>query len=312
MNLTVQVLLKRYRCGDVRALAQLITLCENGANHFTEDFVEEKEHHVVGITGSPGVGKSSIIDELALRYVDRGERVAVVAIDPSSPFTHGAFLGDRVRMRKLSTKGVFIRSMASRGNGGGLAPAITSVLKLLSGFGFSKIFLETVGIGQAEVDVANVADTVILVLSPGIGDEIQLFKTGVMEIADIYVVNKADLEESKKLRTLVEQTVNQGKTEGWKRRIVGTSCVEWCGFEELEEAINEHLQYLKESGELLARRTRRRKFALISRFLRYVRETVEKVAVEDLTLEGLKKAICDDIIFGRENKKDENIYQGGR
>jgi len=307
MNLEFQELLKRYKRGDVRALARLITLCENGASHSIEGFVEEKEHHVVGITGSPGAGKSSIIDELAPRYVDREERAAVVAIDPSSPFTHGAFLGDRVRMRKLSSKGVFIRSMASRGNAGGLAPAISSVLKLLSGFGFSKIFLETVGVGQAEVEVASVADTVILILSPGIGDEIQLFKAGVMEIADIYVVNKADLEESKKLRTLVEQTVKQEETKGWKRRIVETSCMERRGFEELEEAINEHLRYLKESGELSARRARRQRFALVSRFLQYVRETVEKVDVETLTLEELKKAICDDIISERKNTKDKNI-----
>lgn len=312
MNLGIQALLERYKRGDVQALAKLITLCESSTTNSIEDFVEEKEHHVVGITGSPGAGKSSIIDELALRYVDRGEKVAVVAIDPSSPFTHGAFLGDRVRMRKLSTKGVFIRSMANRGSVGGLAPAITSVLKLLSGFGFSKIFLETVGTGQAEVDVANVADTVILVLSPDIGDEIQLFKTGVMEIADIYVVNKTDLEESKKLRALVRQNLNQAEMEGWKRRIVETSCVKRCGFEELEEVINEHLQYLKESGELLTRRTRRRKFALISWFLQYVRETVEKVNVEGLTFEELKKAICDGIILERENKKDENINHSRR
>lgn len=303
MKQEIKELLDHYKRGDFRALARLITLCENGIFEDVDEIVEEKGGQIVGITGSPGAGKSSIIDHLALRYVERGEKVAVLAIDPSSPFTHGAFLGDRVRMRRLSTKGVFIRSMASRDGIGGLASAVGNVLRLLSGFGFSRIFLETVGVGQAEVDIMNVADTVILTLSPGIGDEIQLLKAGVMEIADIYVINKADMEGAGNIRIMVETILSHEKSESdWRRRVVETSCMENRGFEELETAVNDHWKYLKESGELVKRQTKRRRYALISRFLQKIRLIVENADVERLTFDGLKRLLCDDIISVHNDK----------
>ncbi|MFN4073743.1 MAG: methylmalonyl Co-A mutase-associated GTPase MeaB, partial [Thermus sp.] len=190
-------LLHRFRQGDVRALARALTLVESGhpvGQELLKRLRGQARAKVVGITGSPGAGKSTLTDRLILEARKRGERVGVLAVDPSSPFTGGAILGDRIRMmRHHQDPGVYIRSLASRGALGGLAGATVAALALLEAFGFDRIFVETVGVGQSEVDIARVADTTLLVLTPAAGDAVQAFKAGVMEIADLFAVNKFDL-----------------------------------------------------------------------------------------------------------------------
>ncbi|MFN3283233.1 MAG: methylmalonyl Co-A mutase-associated GTPase MeaB, partial [Pseudothermotoga sp.] len=189
---------------DHKFLAKLITKIENNpelAPEIIQRFPESRSK-VIGFTGSPGVGKSSLIDQVIKQFRDKDLSVAVVAIDPSSPFTKGAFLGDRIRMRDhFVDEKVFIRSMASRGALGGLCDAAFDVVKLLESSGFDYILVETVGVGQSEVEISNLADLTVLVLSPGFGDEIQMLKAGVMEIADLYAINKSDLPESDTLYT---------------------------------------------------------------------------------------------------------------
>lgn len=188
---------RRFQEGDPRALARALTLVESGhpaGRELLKRVRGKGRAKVVGVTGSPGAGKSTLTDRLILGARKRGERVAVLAVDPSSPFSGGAILGDRIRMmRHHQDPGVYIRSMASRGALGGLAGATVAALSLLEAFGFDRIFVETVGVGQSEVDIARVADTTLLVLTPAAGDAVQAFKAGVMEIADVFAVNKFDL-----------------------------------------------------------------------------------------------------------------------
>ncbi|HEX6947482.1 MAG TPA: methylmalonyl Co-A mutase-associated GTPase MeaB [Acidimicrobiia bacterium] len=183
-------LLESVRAGDRRALARAISLAEAGA---TLDTVAAPGRRVVGITGPPGAGKSTLVDAIVRMLRQRGETVAVLAVDPSSPKTGGAILGDRIRMQEhTGDDGVYIRSMANRGHMGGLAPAAAAALKLMALAGFDRLIVETVGVGQSEVDVMNVADVVVLVLTPAWGDDVQADKAGILEVADIVVVNKAD------------------------------------------------------------------------------------------------------------------------
>lgn len=186
-------------------VAKKISIIENDHSKAKEiiDELPEKSYFVVGITGSPGVGKSSLTNIISMKFLEKG-KTAVLAIDPSSPFTGGAFLGDRIRMKDSASKGVFIRSLASRGSVGGLNPSIYDTVEFLGRSGFEYIILETVGTGQAETDIKNIADVIVLVLSPGNGDEIQSMKAGIMEIGDIYVVNKMDLPGAKSLYAKVK------------------------------------------------------------------------------------------------------------
>ncbi|RME35216.1 MAG: methylmalonyl Co-A mutase-associated GTPase MeaB, partial [Thermoflexia bacterium] len=190
-------LASRVLAGDRRALARLISLIEDEAPSVQDALSALHPHtgraHIVGITGAPGTGKSTLVNELAKGFRARGETVGIIAVDPTSPFTGGALLGDRVRMRDLAgDPGVFIRSMATRGSLGGLARATGDVVRVLDAAGFSTILVETVGVGQAEVDIARTAHTTVVVEAPGLGDDVQALKAGLMEIADILVVNKAD------------------------------------------------------------------------------------------------------------------------
>ena len=194
---------------------------------------------VIGITGSPGAGKSSLVDKLALLYRQRGERVGIVAVDPSSPFSGGAILGDRIRMQALGLdEGVFIRSMATRGNLGGLARATVDAVAILDAAGYAKVIVETVGVGQDEVEIVKAADVSIVVLVPGMGDDIQAIKAGIMEIGDIFVINKADREgvyaTEKELEALLSLT---SRNDGWDPPIVKTVATENQGVEALAEAI---------------------------------------------------------------------------
>ncbi|GAA2010628.1 methylmalonyl Co-A mutase-associated GTPase MeaB [Nocardiopsis rhodophaea] len=249
---------------DRRAVARAISLVENAAPQLREIMAGLAPHtgraRIVGLTGSPGVGKSTSTNALVKALRARGESVAVLAVDPSSPFTGGALLGDRVRMQEHATdNGVFIRSMASRGHLGGLSWATPHALRVLDAAGFDVILVETVGVGQAEVDIARHADTTVVLCAPGMGDSVQAAKAGVLEIADIFVVNKADREGARVTVRELRQMVGQVERapEEWKPPIVSTVAAKGEGVEELLERLDQHHAHLTDSGELNRRRIAR-------------------------------------------------------
>jgi len=260
---------KRIIKGDRRAAAKLITLVENDYKK-AECFLKELYNHtghavIIGITGPPGSGKSTITDKLTKAMRKKGKTVAIIAIDPTSPFTGGALLGDRIRMQDLSLdKGVFIRSMGTRGYLGGLSRATQATIKILDALGKDVIFIETVGVGQAEVDIVKVADTVVLVTIPGMGDDIQIIKAGIMEIGDIFVVNKADKEGHERLLTEIQMMLDLNSFGEWHPPVIKTIALDNSGIDELLENIQLHLKYLKESGKFRKRRHKNIKKEILS------------------------------------------------
>jgi LAO/AO transport system kinase len=254
-------LVERLLAGDRRALARIVTLIENRAPQTRSILAKLHAHgghaHVVGMTGSPGAGKSTLVMQLARDLRRRGQRIGVVAVDPTSPFTGGAILGDRIRMQELAgDPNVFIRSMASRGSLGGLAASTRDVVRALDAAGFDTIIIETVGAGQAEVEIVRAAQTVVVVTVPGMGDDIQAIKAGILEIADIFVVNKADRpgadQTAAELRMLL--SLDEGRKErAWRVPIVKTSAATGQGIPELADQLAAHLASLNQSGQLAAR-----------------------------------------------------------
>jgi len=281
--------------GNRRALARLISQVENdgalAAQTLAAIYPRTGRAHVVGVTGSPGTGKSTLVSELAKVYRHAGQTVGIVAVDPTSPFTGGAILGDRIRMRDLAgDSGVFIRSMATRGSLGGLARATAAVVQILDAAGYRVVLIETVGAGQSEVDIARTADTTLVVEAPGLGDEVQALKAGILEIADVLVVNKADREGATNTvralqamldlgaapRTVAHHGVtltvgvpnpagpnpagpnptgpNPDSAPAWRPPILQTVALEGKGIAEVVEAIACHQAYLAESGEGATRR----------------------------------------------------------
>jgi LAO/AO transport system kinase len=243
--------------GDKRTAAKIITLIENNGAGKQEILSQIYPHtgraHVIGITGAPGAGKSSLTDELIKQARQKDHKVGVIAVDPTSPISGGALLGDRIRMQEHALdKDVFIRSMGTRGCLGGLARATKDVVKVLDAYGCHIIIIETVGVGQSELDIMHYADTTLVVLTPGGGDHIQTIKAGIMEIADIFVINKSDLGHTKKMITDIEQMLDMSPRfqTGWRPPIVETSVVNQHGLAELWSAIDSHRQYTGSSGEL--------------------------------------------------------------
>ena len=266
--------------GDRLSLARLLTQVENettdGRTALDALFAQTGKAHLIGVTGAPGTGKSSLVNQLALHFRKEGKRVAIVAVDPSSPFTGGAVLGDRVRMKDLSgDTGVFIRSMASRGSIGGLAQATAGVVQVFDAAGYEIIMIETVGAGQSEVDIAKLAHTTLVVEAPGLGDDIQAIKAGILEIADIIVINKADrpgIESTEKaLKSMLDLAhptqrvfMHHGKymspampieTENnmWLPLIQRTIATDGKGIDELAHQIAKHGEYLRLSGDWAVR-----------------------------------------------------------
>jgi LAO/AO transport system kinase len=259
-------LIERARAGDPRALARLVSLVENRSPELRAVMKAIAPYtgqaRVIGLTGSPGVGKSTVTAALVAAYRAAGQRVGVLAVDPTSPFSGGALLGDRVRMQNHATDdGVFIRSMASRGQLGGLAWATPQALRILDAAGFGLVLIETVGVGQAELEIASLADTTLVIVAPGMGDSIQAAKAGILEIADVFVVNKSDRpgaqEVVRNLRTML--SMGEWPPGRWKPPIVSTAAAasDRAGLDDLVERIGQHQAWLDSSGELAARRQTR-------------------------------------------------------
>ena len=256
--------LDKARAGDVRALARLLSLVEDESpqvRSVIRDLLPATgQARIIGLTGAPGVGKSTVTGVLVGAFRATGHKVAVLAIDPTSPFTGGALLGDRIRMQAHATDDqVFIRSMANRGQLGGLAAATPQAVRVLDAAGFDPILVETVGVGQDEVDIASLADSVIVLVAPGMGDSIQAAKAGILEVADLFVVNKADKPDAQQvvrdLRNMIA-LADRGEDD-WKPPIVSTVAVRDEGTQELVSRLNQHWSWLNDTGELKHRRLAR-------------------------------------------------------
>ena len=257
----VTALLERARGGDRRALGRLLTYTERGGPLADAVAVAAwplaGAAHVVGMTGAPGIGKSTLTDRLAQVAADDGRRVAILAVDPSSPLTGGAILGDRVRMGSAAVPGgPFVRSMASRGQSGGLALAALAAVRLLDAAGHDLVIVETVGIGQVEVDIARTADTTIVAVSPGWGDAVQANKAGLLEMADIFVVNKADRAGAADARRDLEHMLDLGRRAGWRPPVVLTVATGGEGTDELFKHVQDHRRHLRAAGAEAERRGR--------------------------------------------------------
>jgi len=298
---SVGQLVEAARAGHPRAVARLVSLVEDAAPQLREVMAALAPHtgqaHVVGLTGAPGVGKSTTTSALVAAYRARGQRVGVLAVDPSSPFSGGALLGDRVRMQEHATDPeVYIRSMATRGHLGGLAWATPQALRVLDAAGCHVVLLETVGVGQSEVEVASLADTTVVLLAPGMGDAIQAAKAGILEIGDVYVVNKADREGAdaaiRDLRHML--TLGERRQPGdWRPPVVRLVATTGEGLDELTEVVDKHRSWLADTGQLQWRRRRR------------AAEEIEAIAVTalrermgDLRGGDLLEELADQVVAG--------------
>jgi LAO/AO transport system kinase len=289
-------LVERLLAGEKRALARAISLVENGdpagSELVSELYPRTGTARIVGFTGPPGVGKSTIIGALVKELRAHERRVAVLSIDPSSPFTRGALLGDRIRLSEhFLDEGVFIRSMASRGALGGLAEAALQSALVMDAAGFDDVLLETVGVGQAEIDIVDHADTVVLALMPGSGDSIQALKAGVMEIPDVIVVNKAEHPLTDTMVREVRTALSLGPTGDWKVPIIKTVASEGKGIPELLEAIEAHRAHVEETGTLQERRARNLRSEVLGLAAARMRRELEQRIAEDPEVAALLESV---------------------
>jgi LAO/AO transport system kinase len=297
--MNVHQLVDGLKNGDRRTIARLISLVEDEAPELAEIVRAigplARGAYTVGLTGSPGVGKSTLTAALVGVLRERQQRVAVLAVDPSSPFTGGALLGDRLRMQRHATDPeVFIRSMATRGRLGGLAWATPHALRILDASGAQTILLETVGVGQAEVEISNASDTTIVVLAPGLGDSVQANKAGLLEIADVFVVNKADRDGAKQARRDIEQMLDLGTQKAWRPPVLLCSAESGDGVEEVWSAVEEHRQALESSDELNKRRQHRAAREISEIALVGMRKAIGEIGEGDFL-----DQLADEVVAGR-------------
>jgi LAO/AO transport system kinase len=289
---TEQSLAERLVDGDKRALARAITLIENddpqGWELVREVFPRTGKARIVGLTGPPGVGKSTLIGALTAEMRKADREVAVLSIDPSSPFTRGALLGDRIRLSDhFLDQGVFIRSMASRGALGGLSEATLQAALLMDASGKDDVFIETVGVGQAEIDIVDHGDTIVLVLMPGSGDSIQALKAGVMEIPDIIVVNKADHPMTDTMIREIRGVLSLGPSTSWRVPILRTEAAKGEGVPELAERITEHREHIEAEGTLDERRARNLRNEVLELAAARMRRRLESAVADDASVREL-------------------------
>lgn len=283
--------------GEHRAIARAITLIENNAPEarkiLSMIYESTGKAQIIGVTGPSGVGKSTLIEKMIRELRKRGKTVGVVAVDPTSPFSGGAFLGDRIRMQDIATdSGVFIRSMATRNNPGGLAKAARNTVRVLDASGKDVAIVETVGAGQSEVDIVRVAHTVVVVLAPGLGDEIQAIKAGLMEIGDVFVINKADRENANKAVSDIQAALEISPKQGtWRPLIVKTVALTGEGIAQLLKKIDEHKRYLDAGGA----EARRRQMVEVE-FIEAVKQKAADYLANELRQKGRLDQLVTEIL----------------
>jgi len=292
-------LTEKLEAGEALALSKLISAVEDRTDGYRAAmdaiYQDTGDAWVIGVTGPPGVGKSTLVDKLTDRFRDRDCTVGIIAVDPSSPFSGGAVLGDRVRMKStMSDSGVFCRSMSARGNVGGLSSATYDTVYLMDRFGLDVIIIETVGAGQSEIDIVRTADTVLVAANPSAGDDVQSVKAGILEIGDVFAVNKADLEGSEKTVQQLREMVSRRAQDDWEPPVIATSATGGTGLDELFSNLTTHHDHLQESGTGDERRRRR----IRSDIQRQVEAIIEQRVQRQLDTIDSYDTLVEDILRG--------------